>query len=230
MLVLLRGGFGSNPLLFMCGLWWTKWHWGRLFFEYFNFPAPPKKHHHYKCPLNIWSRVGGCAWRIDGFWYDWIYWPYTHHSELQAITALSLFPHFRIYRYTHNCLTSSLYGLGTDPTENTASSIAACWLTTAEKRLSHRCVATSAALTTENNALLFLRSFASAGNFLPSRCLAMNSSGCQASCHNIIIFVIRGWYSGHMVAQSEGSQAYPIPVTNIIIGVMWSAPTFLVCV
>jgi hypothetical protein len=43
------------------------------------------------------------------------------------------------------------------------------------------------ALTTENTALQFLRAFASAGMCLPSRCLAINYSGFQASCHTIFV-------------------------------------------
>jgi hypothetical protein len=70
-------------------------------------------------------------------------------------------------------------------TENTPSSIVACWFTAAEMCLPHGCVTTSAGLTTENTALLLLRAFASAGICLPSRCLAMNYSGFQASCRNI---------------------------------------------
>jgi hypothetical protein len=49
--------------------------------------------------------------------------------------------------------------------------------------LPHRCVATIAALTKENTALLWLRAFASAGMCLPSCCLAINCSGFHASCH-----------------------------------------------
>jgi hypothetical protein len=38
----------------------------------------------------------------DGFWIGWLdlLTPYTQYSELQAITALSLFPHFTVHRYT----------------------------------------------------------------------------------------------------------------------------------
>jgi hypothetical protein len=70
-------------------------------------------------------------------------------------------------------------------TENTASSIVACWFTVAEMCLRHRCIATSGARTTELTALLLLCAFASAGMCLPSRCLARNYSGFQTSCHNI---------------------------------------------
>jgi hypothetical protein len=84
-----------------------------------------------------------------------------------------------------SCLRSSLYSLRAVHTENTASSIVACWFTAAEKCLPHRCPAKSAARTTENTSLLLLHSFVSAGMCLPSRCLAINYSGFQASCHNI---------------------------------------------
>jgi uncharacterized membrane protein YeiH len=47
----------------------------------------------------------------------------------------------------------------------------------------------SAVLTTENTALV-LRTLAYAGMCLLSRCLAMNYSSSQASCHNIEIYVI----------------------------------------
>jgi hypothetical protein len=47
---------------------------------------------------------------------------------------------------------SSLYSLETDPTENTVSSVVACWFTVAEMCSPYRCVATNAALTTENAA------------------------------------------------------------------------------
>jgi hypothetical protein len=49
----------------------------------------------------------------------------------------------------------------------------------------HRCIATSAALTTEKTALLLLREFASVGMCLPNRCLAVDHSGFHASCHNM---------------------------------------------
>jgi hypothetical protein len=41
---------------------------------------------------NILSSVKGCAWLIDGVWIGWLdlLTLYTHNSELQAITALSL--------------------------------------------------------------------------------------------------------------------------------------------
>jgi hypothetical protein len=61
-----------------------------------------------------------------------------------------------------------------------------CWFTAAEMCLPHRCVATSAALTTEITALLLLRTFASAGMCLPIRRLLMYYTGFQASCHNMI--------------------------------------------
>jgi hypothetical protein len=80
----------------------------------------------------------------------------------------------------------SLYSLGTALTENIASSIFAFWFTAAEMCLTHGCIATSAALPTENTALLLLRAFASLGMYLLSRCLTMNFSGFQASCHNIL--------------------------------------------
>jgi hypothetical protein len=51
--------------------------------------------------------------------------------------------------------------------------------------LPHRCIATSAALTTENTALLLLRAYASVGMCLPNRCLEMNYSGSRVSRHNI---------------------------------------------
>jgi hypothetical protein len=51
--------------------------------------------------------------------------------------------------------------------------------------LPHRCVPKSSARTTENAALLFLRKFASAGPYLPNRCLAINYPGFQGSCHNM---------------------------------------------
>jgi hypothetical protein len=54
-------------------------------------------------------------------------------------------------------------------------------LTAAEIFLRHRCLATSAARTTENTAVLLLRAFVSAGMCLRSRCLAMNYFGFQAS-------------------------------------------------
>jgi hypothetical protein len=46
-----------------------------------------------------------------------------------------------------SCVRSSLYSLGVAPTENTASSIVACWFTAGEMCLPHRCLATSAAWT-----------------------------------------------------------------------------------
>jgi hypothetical protein len=52
-----------------------------------------------------------------------------------------------------------LYSLGAAPTENSASSIVACWFTTAEKCLPHCCVTTVAALTTENTVLVLLGAF-----------------------------------------------------------------------
>jgi hypothetical protein len=79
------------------------------------------------------------------------------------------------------------------PTDNTAFSIVSCWVIAAEIYLPHRCVATSSALTTENTALPFLRAFASAGIRLPSHCLAMNYSGSQTSCDNIIRRVRLAW-------------------------------------
>jgi hypothetical protein len=55
--------------------------------------------------------------------------------------------------------------------------------------LPHRCIATSAALTTENIALLLLPAFASAVMCSPSRCLAINYSGFQASCDsNVLLY------------------------------------------
>jgi hypothetical protein len=86
----------------------------------------------------------------------------------------------------YSCLRSSLYSLGMAPTEKTASSIVTSWFTAAEICPLHRCVATSAALTTENTALLLLLAFASTGMCLPSRCLTMNYSGFQASCHTTL--------------------------------------------
>jgi hypothetical protein len=52
--------------------------------------------------VNILSHVGWCAWLIDWFWIGWLdlLTPYTHSSGLQAITALSLFPHFTGHCYT----------------------------------------------------------------------------------------------------------------------------------
>jgi hypothetical protein len=45
----------------------------------------------------------GHAWLIDVFWIGWLdlLTLYTLHSELQAITALLLFPHFTGHCYTH---------------------------------------------------------------------------------------------------------------------------------
>jgi hypothetical protein len=34
-----RGGSGSIPGQVMWDLWWTKWHWGLVFSEYFDFPC-----------------------------------------------------------------------------------------------------------------------------------------------------------------------------------------------
>jgi hypothetical protein len=85
------------------------------------------------------------------------------------------------------CLRSSLYSLGALP-EHTASSVAAWWFTAAKICLPHRYLATLAARTTENTVLLLLRAFASAGMCLASRCLAMNYSAFQASCHNTFTY------------------------------------------
>jgi hypothetical protein len=53
---------------------------------------------------------GACVWLINGFWTGWwdLLTPYTLHSELQAITTLSLFPHFTGNCYTHQCPPTSL--------------------------------------------------------------------------------------------------------------------------
>jgi hypothetical protein len=42
--------------------------------------------------VKILSRIRGCAWIIERFWIGWLdlLTPYKQHSELQAITALSL--------------------------------------------------------------------------------------------------------------------------------------------
>jgi hypothetical protein len=74
-----------------------------------------------------------------------------------------------------SCLTSSLYSLGAAPTENTASSL----LLHVKSLQPQGCVATSAALTTEDSDLLLLRTLVSAGICLPNRCPTMNF---QASC------------------------------------------------
>jgi hypothetical protein len=39
---------------------------------------------------------------MDGFWIELLdlLTPYTLHSKLQAVTALSLFPQFAVHRYT----------------------------------------------------------------------------------------------------------------------------------
>jgi hypothetical protein len=43
------GGPASIPVQSMWGLWWTKWHWDRFFYEYFGFPPvnfiPPVLHY-----------------------------------------------------------------------------------------------------------------------------------------------------------------------------------------
>jgi hypothetical protein len=56
-----------------------------------------------------------------------------------------------------SCVRCSLYSLGAAPTANTFSSVVECWFTVAEMCLSHRWVATTAARTTENTALVLLR-------------------------------------------------------------------------
>jgi hypothetical protein len=88
---------------------------------------------------------------------------------------------------TSSCLRSSLYNLGVARTKkiNTASSTVACWFTAAQMCLPHCCVATRLARTTENTVLLLLRALASVGMYLPSRCIAMNYSWFQTSCHSI---------------------------------------------
>jgi hypothetical protein len=85
-----------------------------------------------------------------------------------------------------SCERCSLYSLGAAPTENIASSSVACWFTAAEMCLPHSCVATRAARTAENTAVLLLRAFPSAGVCLPSLCLAVNYFSFHASCHNIV--------------------------------------------
>jgi hypothetical protein len=52
-----------------------------------------------------------CAWLIDGFWIGWsdLLTPHTHHSELLAITALLLFPHYTVYHYTNTSILSLLH-------------------------------------------------------------------------------------------------------------------------
>jgi hypothetical protein len=70
-------------------------------------------------------------------------------------------------------LRSSLYSLEAAPTENTSSSVVACWFTVAEICLPHRCVATRSLLR----------------DCLPTRCLVMNYSGFQASCQYMYIYV-----------------------------------------
>jgi hypothetical protein len=62
-----------------------------------------------------------------------------------------------------------------------------CVASMLQRCLPDRCVATRAALTTENVAVLLLCVFTSAGICVLSRCLTMNYSGVQTSCHNIFI-------------------------------------------
>jgi hypothetical protein len=68
-----------------------------------------------------------------------------------------------------SCFRSSLYSLGTAPTENTGSFLVACWFTPAEICLRHCCIVTLAERNAENTALLLLLAFASAGMCLPHR-------------------------------------------------------------
>jgi hypothetical protein len=76
--------------------------------------------------------------------------------------------------------------------------------------LPHRCLATSAALTIEMTASLMLLALASAGMYLPSRCLAMKNSSFHASCHNIYVFLTSALVGG----ESE----YPWMPTNPLTG------------
>jgi hypothetical protein len=134
-------------------------------------------------------------------WRAWSSYLYTQEHSGPVLRPGKRFPFRRLLRlaglrrrystlHQHGRLSSflrfSLYSLGTAPTENTASSIFACWFTDGEMCLTHGCIATSAALITENTALLLLRAFSFAGMFLLSRCLTMNYSGFQASYNNIL--------------------------------------------
>jgi hypothetical protein len=71
-------------------------------------------------------------------------------------------------------LGSSLYRLGADPTENTVS---------LQFRYCYRGVFTSPLHI--NGSSIVACVFISVGTYLPNRCLAMNYSGYQASCHSI---------------------------------------------
>jgi hypothetical protein len=120
-----------------------------------------------------------------------------------------------------NCLRSSLYILGAVPTENTTFFTAACWFTAEEMCLLHRCIATSAELTTENTALLLLCAFASAGMCLPSRCVAINYSGFQASCHIIndwgsMAFLNTSFANSTRPTDSSGTQTEDVLATDVI--------------
>jgi hypothetical protein len=84
-----------------------------------------------------------------------------------------------------NFMRFSLNRLGVAPTGNTAYFVVACWVAAAEMCLRHNCLQTNDTMTTEITALLFLREFAAAGMCLPSRCLANDNAGFQASYHNI---------------------------------------------
>jgi hypothetical protein len=119
------------------------------------------------CHVNFWSR---CNPR---------YFSSCHYSANLPTPKTRL-------SYNSSCIRSLFYSLGAAPTENTASSIVACWFTAAEMCLPHLWLVTTAAMTTENTAFLLLRAFASAGMCLQSCCLAINYSDFQASCHSIL--------------------------------------------
>jgi hypothetical protein len=64
-------------------------------------------HKHNNC-INIMSRVRCVRDLLDGFRFGWLdlLIPYTFHSELQAIAALSLFPHFTGHCCKHTMVLS----------------------------------------------------------------------------------------------------------------------------
>jgi hypothetical protein len=79
-----------------------------------------------------------------------------------------------------NCVRYSLYSFGAALTENTASSIVACWFTVAEMCLPHSCIATSLARTTEN--------------------AACNTSSTVAWCHSVRHAFLCCICTGHYLA------------------------------